>query len=276
VARDDFSLAVKTALKMRASLICSNPDCRKQTVAPSESEEDKFVSLGKAAHITAAAVGGPRYDANLSSTERAAISNAIYLCSGCADLVDKNCGRDFPTSTLKSWKEEHERWVSANLNKQRGGVGGEGGSGTIIGNRGTVIGGRGGSSGIAGVGGKGGGGFIQGDDGLIIGGDGGSCATSDGRGGKGARGPTERLGFSTSTWGYGRGGSSENHPEYNRRIKLLAQFRSEFQARFPSDAPYIDAGVDIVPTDWINQRLIECGESWQIELGENGYLLPAL
>lgn len=276
MARDDFSLAVKNSLKMRASLICSNPNCRKQTVAPSELDEDKFVCLGKAAHITAAAVGGPRYDASLSSTERAAISNAIYLCSSCADLVDKNSGKDFPIYTLKSWKEEHERWVSANLNKQRGGVGGEGGSGTIIGNRGTVIGGRGGRGGVTGVGGKGGSGFIQGNDGLVIGGDGGSCATADGRSGKVARGPTERLGFATKTWGYGRGGSADNHPEYNRRIKLLALFRSEYQVKFPSDAPYIDAGVDIVPTDWINQRLIECGESWQVLLGEAGYILPSL
>jgi len=276
MARDDFSTAVKNSLRMRASLICSNPDCRKQTVAPSESDEDKFVSLGKAAHITAAAVGGPRYDANLASEERAAISNSIYLCSGCADLIDKNNGKDFPTPTLKAWKEEHEKWVSANLNKQRGGLGGEGGSGTIMGNRGTVIGGMGGNGGVAGVGGKGGSGFIRGDDGLIIGGDGGNCATADGRGGKGARGPTERLGYSTSMWGYGRGGSGTNHPEYNRRIKLLAQFRSEYQAKFPGDAPYIDAGVDVVPADWINQRLVECSESWQVLLGERGYVLPAL
>lgn len=276
MARDEFSSAVKHALKMRASLICSNPDCRKQTVAPSESDEDKFVSLGKVAHITAAAVGGPRYDANLSPAERAAISNAIYLCSGCADFVDKNDGRDFPTSILKSWKKEHEKWVSANLNKQPGGVGGEGGGGTIFGNGGTVIGGRGGIGGVAGVGGKGGSGFIVGDGGLIIGGDGGSCATADGRGGKGGRGPTERLGFPTITWGIGRGGALDDHPEYDRRIKLLALFRSEYLAKFPHDAPYIDAGVDIVPIDWINQRLIEQGESWQIEFGENGYLLPPL
>jgi hypothetical protein len=276
VPRDDFSVQIKNALKMRASLICSNPNCRKQTVAPSESDEDKFVCIGKAAHITAAAVGGPRFDATLTPTERSAISNAIYLCSGCADLIDKNNGNDFSTATLNAWKKEHERWVSANLNKQGSGIGGEGGSGTIVGNRGTVIGGRGGNGGSAGVGGKGGCGFIQGDDGLIIGGDGGNCATADGRGGKGARGPTERLGFSTLTWGCGRGGSGSNHPEYNRRIKLLAQFRSEYRVKFPSDALYIDAGVEIVPTDWINQRLVECGESWQIALGDYGYLLPPL
>ena len=75
---------------MRAALICSNPDCRKQTVAPSESDEDKFVCIGKAAHITAAARGGPRYAIDMSPAERSAISNAIYLCSGCADLIDKN------------------------------------------------------------------------------------------------------------------------------------------------------------------------------------------
>lgn len=116
----------------------------------------------------------------------------------------------------------------------------------------------------------------MGDDGLIIGGDGGSCGTADGRAGKGGRGPTERLGFPTFLWGPGRGGCGDNQPEYNRRIKLLAQFRTEYQAKFPSDAQYIDAGVDIVPTDWINQRLIEFGEAWQVELGENGYLLPPL
>lgn len=276
MARDDFPPAVKNALRMRASLICSNPDCRKQTAAPAEADDDKFVCLGKAAHITAAAEGGPRFDAQLSPTQRASISNAIYLCSGCADLVDKNDGKDFPTPMLNAWKAEHERWVTANLNKQPGGVGGEGGSGVIVGNRGTVIGGRGGNGGVAGVGGKGGGGFIRGDDGLIIGGDGGNCATADGRGGKGARGPSERLGFSTSTWGYGRGGSGTNHPEYDRRIRLLAHLRHEYLSKFPEDVPYVEAGVDIVPTDWINQRLSECRETWQVGIGESGYALPPL
>jgi hypothetical protein len=261
---------------MRAALICSNPDCRKQTVAPSESDENKFVCIGKAAHITAAAEGGPRYELSMSSAERSSISNAIYLCSGCADLIDKNNGHDFPTATLRRWKEDHERWVATNLNKRSEGVGGEGGSGTIIGNRGAVIGGKGGNGGVAGIGGKGGSGFIQGDDGLIIGGDGGSCGTADGRGGKGAKGPTERLGFNTSMWGYGRGGSGTNHPEYNRRIELLAQFRSEYLAKFQTDAPYIEAGVEIVPIDWINQRLTECQELWQVEMSERGYVLPDL
>lgn len=276
MARDDFSSTVRNALKMRSALICANPDCRKQTVAPSESDEDKFVCIGKAAHITAAAEGGPRYDSGISSAERSGISNAIYLCSGCADLIDKNKGQDFPPSTLQKWKQDHERWVAENLNKRSESIGGDGGSGTIIGNRGTVIGGRGGSSGVAGVGGKGGSGFIRGDDGLIIGGDGGNCGTADGRGGKSPKGPTERLGFSTSLWGYGRGAPGTNHPEYDRRIRLLAQLRTEYLAKFPTDVPYIEAGVDTVPIDWINQRLTECQETWHVGFSEGNYALPPL
>lgn len=276
MARDDFAVAVKNALKMRAALICSKPDCRRQTVAPSELDDEKFTYLGKAAHISAAAAGGPRHDSEMSPEERSSISNAIFLCSSCADLIDKNEGKDFPVTVLRQWKVDHEQWVTSNLNKRHGGIGGEGGGGTIIGNRGAVIGGKGGTGGVAGVGGKGGSGVIQGDDGLIIGGDGGNAAGADGRGGKGARGPTERFGFPTSVWGYGRGGSGTNHPEYDRRLKLLVQFRNEYRARFPEEVPYIDAGVDLVPTDWINQRLLECGESWRVEAGEAGYSLPPL
>ena len=53
------------------------------------------------------------------------------------------------------------------------GIGGTGGSGTIVGNGGTVIGGKGGDGGVIGIGGQGGGGHITGNGGLIVGGDGG-------------------------------------------------------------------------------------------------------
>ena len=276
MSRDEFKTSVRTALRMRAALICSNPNCRKQTAAPSKTDQDAFVCLGKAAHITAAASGGPRYDASLTQTQRGSISNAIYLCSACADLIDKNKGNDFPATLLFSWKKTHEAWVEENLNKAQMGIGGDGGSGTIIGNRGVVIGGKGGLGGVSGVGGKGGGGHIIGDVGLIIGGDGGSAHTSDGRAGNGARGPTERFGFPTSLWGFGRGGSAANHPEYDRRLNLLIKFRQEYKTLFPSDAIFIDAGIDVVPVAWINQRLAECSETWSVTLGENGYVLPPL
>ena len=274
--RDNFPKVVVDALGKRAAFICSNPNCRAQTLAPSDSEPAKYLYIGKAAHICAAAEGGPRYKREMAAAERAGIGNAIFLCSGCADMIDKNNGADFPEAMLRQWKADHENWVAQNLNKRGTGVGGDGGGGTIIGNRGTVIGGRGGDGGVSGIGGKGGSGFIHGDEGLIIGGDGGSAATADGRGGRGARGPTERIGFPTEMWGYGRGGSAPNHPEYDRRIDLLIHIRNEYLSRFPSDAPFIQAGIDSVPIDWINQRLAEMSEPWTVKHGDRGYVLPAL
>jgi hypothetical protein len=274
--RENFPKPVIDALCKRAAYICSNPDCRAHTLAPSEEDDGKYLYIGKAAHMCAAAEGGPRYKAHMTPQERSAATNGIFLCSSCADLIDKNNGVDFSIEKLQRWKADHEKWVAENLNKRRGGRGGEGGDGTIIGDRGTVIGGRGGDGGTEGVGGKGGSGFIQGNDGLIIGGDGGSCPTPDGRGGRAAPGPTERLGFRTDMWGFGRGGSGTNHPEYDRRIALLRAIRTEYMAKFPQDVPLIEAGVDPVPVDWVNQRLEELHESWRVELGSPGYLLPAL
>ncbi len=275
-SRDDFSKVVADALGKRAAFICSNADCRVLTLAPSDENESKFLYIGNAAHICAAAKGGPRYIAEMTPEERKAATNGIFLCSNCAEMIDKNNGIDFPVELLRRWKEDHEKWVAVNLNKRRGGKGGDGGGGTIIGNRGAIIGGQGGDGGTEGTGGKGGSGFIHGDDGLIIGGDGGSCATPDGCGGRGARGPTERFGFSTTTWGFGRGGSGTNHPEYNRRIELLNTIRTEYLDKFPEDVPFIEAGVDHVPVDWVNQRLEELGKNWRIEMGSRGYILPPL
>ncbi|OFA02617.1 hypothetical protein DUGA2_34670 [Duganella sp. HH101] len=276
MSRDDFLKPVIDVLGKRAAFICSNPDCRKLTIAPSADDPEKFLYIGKAAHICAAASNGPRFDASMTELERKSISNGIFLCGNCADMIDKNQGIDFSVERLRAWKDGHEEWVAGNLNKSPAGVGGEGGSGTINGNRGVIIGGRGGDGGVAGTGGKGGGGVVNGDDGLIIGGDGGSCPTADGRGGRGARGPTERVGFETYLWGFGRGGSGANNPEYDARIEALRTFRMEYMTRFPGDAPYINAGIEQVPVDWINQRLEETGKDWRVTIGKDGYILPAL
>lgn len=115
--RDEFNGKTTETLAKRASFICSNPDCRCLTVAASDVDDMKFLYTGKAAHITAASEGGPRYDENLTSEHRSDISNAIFLCSNCADMIDKNKGADFPTTMLLDWKDQHEKWVRDNLNK---------------------------------------------------------------------------------------------------------------------------------------------------------------
>ena len=79
--RDDFSKSVVDGLAKRAAFICSNPDFRTLTVGAAERDDETFGYIGKAAHICAAAVVGPRYDATMSSDERKSGSNGILLCS---------------------------------------------------------------------------------------------------------------------------------------------------------------------------------------------------
>ncbi len=104
--RDDFSSIVKRLLEDRVASVCSKPGCGQVTRGPS-SEEDGTVNLGEAAHITAAAVGGPRYDDDLSPEERAAVTNGIWLCRRHARLVDVD-ESPYSVETLRGWKREAE------------------------------------------------------------------------------------------------------------------------------------------------------------------------
>lgn len=104
--RDNFYAKTKRTLADRVGHICSNPKCRAPTSGPNSNEE-KTINLGNAAHITAAAPGGPRYDASLSVEARRSISNGIWLCSKCADLIDKDEAR-FPVDLLNAWKQGAE------------------------------------------------------------------------------------------------------------------------------------------------------------------------
>jgi hypothetical protein len=45
---------------------------------------------------------------------------------------------------------------------------------------------------------------------------------------------------------------------------------------FPEEVPFVDAGVDPVPVNWVNKRLEELAESWRVELSDGGYVLPPL
>jgi hypothetical protein len=115
--RDDFSPRVKDIVQKRAAYICSNPECRCLTVAPSRVAPERFVYIGQVSHITAAASGGPRYDPTITAEERSSPENAIHLCAVCATMIDKNQGIDFPADLLRQWKAHHEAWVTENLNK---------------------------------------------------------------------------------------------------------------------------------------------------------------
>jgi hypothetical protein len=70
-------------------------------------EEEKSVNVGQAAHITAAAPGGKRYDASLTPKERRGASNGIWLCQLCAKLIDTDEAR-FTVDLLRKWKQDAE------------------------------------------------------------------------------------------------------------------------------------------------------------------------
>lgn len=112
--RDDFSKPTIRALALRAGYCCSLSDCGRPTVGPSEAGPDKHVNIGVAAHITAAAPGGPRYDATMTSEQRSSIMNGIWLCQSHSRLIDVNPDA-FPVHRLHEIKLAHEAAQVARL-----------------------------------------------------------------------------------------------------------------------------------------------------------------
>ncbi len=100
--RDEFLPTTKALLAQQAGYLCSHPECRRLTIGPNESG-DGVINIGEAAHITAAAKGGPRYDPNLSSEERKSLVNGIWLCRNHAKEVDSD-QEQYTIKTLREWK----------------------------------------------------------------------------------------------------------------------------------------------------------------------------
>lgn len=117
VKRDEFTDQTKRALRERVGGRCCRPECGRLTVSPNAENPTRVDITGRAAHITAAHKGGPRFDATLSSAERKSANNGIWLCSDCADLIDKNEGEGFSVEKLRSWKRtaEESRSIAARL-----------------------------------------------------------------------------------------------------------------------------------------------------------------
>jgi hypothetical protein len=106
MAREDFSTTVKDSLSRRVNLFCSNPGCGQSTSGP-HTDTARALNIGVAAHITAAAPGGPRYDITLTKTERVAFENGIWLCQNCGKLIDNDPAR-FTVASLRRWKVQAE------------------------------------------------------------------------------------------------------------------------------------------------------------------------
>ncbi len=106
--RQDFPAPVARKVAERAGYICSNPSCHRVTIGPDQAVASSSIKTGEAAHMCAASPGGPRYDMSQKESERRGIGNAIWLCSTCATLIDKNGGASYPADHLRKWKRDHE------------------------------------------------------------------------------------------------------------------------------------------------------------------------
>ena len=111
--RDDFSEITKTTMAKRVGYHCSNPACKTHTVGPHE-DATRSISIGVAAHITAASVLGPRFDHALTEKDRSAIENGIWLCASCSVLIDRDADL-FTVELLQNWKVEAEDRMLAEL-----------------------------------------------------------------------------------------------------------------------------------------------------------------
>jgi len=110
-SRDDFSESTRHHLARSVNYHCSK--CDAPTAGPF-SGGGKSITTGQAAHICAAAVGGPRYDADMTPEQRVHYDNGIWLCAAHSPLVDRDWPR-YTAEQLRAIKREAEARAAANL-----------------------------------------------------------------------------------------------------------------------------------------------------------------
>lgn len=106
MARDEFTKDVVDTLSKRVACRCSNPGCSRITAGP-HTNAAKWVNVGVAAHITAAAPGGPRYEPAMTVDQRKAIKNGVWLCQDCAKTIDSDAEK-YSVALLNEWKNQAE------------------------------------------------------------------------------------------------------------------------------------------------------------------------
>lgn len=102
--RDEFTAEVRRNLAARAGYTCSI--CGKSTSGPATASE-AALSDGVAAHITAASLGGPRFDSSLSQQHRRSADNGIWVCTQHGREIDANSSA-FSVDLLRGLKKIRE------------------------------------------------------------------------------------------------------------------------------------------------------------------------
>lgn len=75
-----------------------------------------MTNVGVAAHITAAARGGPRYDPTQTPEERRSVDNALWVCQKHAKEIDDD-ERRFTVDLLLAWRKRADELASAELGR---------------------------------------------------------------------------------------------------------------------------------------------------------------
>lgn len=102
--RDDFSEKTRRRIGRQAGWLCSDPSCHRDTIG-SNSDGTGEIDHGTAAHICAAAPGGPRYDPKQSPAERSSPDNGIWLCRLHGDAIDAKDSK-YTVELLRAWKKQ--------------------------------------------------------------------------------------------------------------------------------------------------------------------------
>lgn len=89
---DDFNLTSVRLIAQSAAYICSNPKCRKLTIAGSELSWGKVIKIGEAAHIIGNKENSARYKEK-AKINKDSVENGIWLCRNCHKKVDSNGGK---------------------------------------------------------------------------------------------------------------------------------------------------------------------------------------
>ena len=110
--RDNFGAATKREIAESVAYFCSHPNCGRLTVGPSADRASGVTMIGVAAHIAAAAKGGERYDASLTSAQRKAAANGIWMCAIHAKWIDDNASIA-TVEKLREWKAAQEAEIAA-------------------------------------------------------------------------------------------------------------------------------------------------------------------
>ena len=107
MSRHDFTAKTIRIIAMRSGYKCSNPSCCCVTTGP-HVDGSRSINIGVAAHMCAAARGGPRYNESQTEEQRKSAENGIWLCQKCSRFIDVDEKR-YSVELLQEWKIKSEQ-----------------------------------------------------------------------------------------------------------------------------------------------------------------------